>query len=96
LTEEKKPSMHSAEVQKGLVHRLNRVEGQIRGIKKLIEQETYCDDILHQLEAARSALRSIELVLLESHVKHCVVHQIQHGDTDVVEEILTTIKKITK
>ena len=96
MAEEKKPSMHSAEVQKGLVHRLNRVEGQVRGIKKLIEQETYCDDILHQLEAARSALRSIEMVLLESHVKHCVVHQIQHGDSDVVEEILTTIKKIAK
>ena len=96
MAEEKKPSMHSAEVQKSLVHRLNRVEGQIRGIKKLIEQETYCDDILHQLEAARSALRSIEMVLLESHVKHCVVHQIKHGDGDVVEEILTTIKKIAK
>ncbi len=96
MIEEKKPSMHSAETQKGLIHRLNRVEGQIRGIKKLIDQETYCDDILHQLEAARSALRSIEMVLLESHVKHCVVHQIKDGDNDVVEEILTTIKKIAK
>jgi CsoR family transcriptional regulator, copper-sensing transcriptional repressor len=96
MIEDKKPSMHSAEVQKSLIHRLNRVEGQIRGIKKLIEQETYCDDILHQLEASRSALRSIEMVLLESHVKHCIVHQVQHGSEDVLDEILTTIKKIAK
>lgn len=93
---EKRPSMHSATVQKSLVQRLNRVEGQVRGIKKLIEQEAYCDDILHQLEAARSALRAIEMVLLESHVKHCVVDQIRQGDGEVVEEILTTIKKIAK
>ena len=92
----KKPSVHSAEVQKSLLHRLNRVEGQVRGIKKLIEKEAYCDDILHQLEASRSALRAIEMVLLESHMKHCVIHQLQDGDETVVEEILTTLKKIAK
>ncbi|RQD69479.1 MAG: metal-sensitive transcriptional repressor [Tindallia sp. MSAO_Bac2] len=92
----KKPSMHSAEVQKSLLHRLNRVEGQVRGIKKLIESEAYCDDILHQLEASRSALKAIEMVLLESHMKHCVMHQLQEGDMSVVDEILTTLKKIAK
>jgi DNA-binding FrmR family transcriptional regulator len=92
----KHASPHSIEVQKSMVNRLSRVEGQIRGIKKLIENETYCDDILHQLEAARSALRSIELVLLESHVKHCVVRQIQEGDPTITDEIMTTFKKIAK
>ncbi|SDY73732.1 metal-sensitive transcriptional regulator [Tindallia californiensis] len=96
MNTEKTPSKHSAEVQKSLLHRLNRVEGQIRGIKKLISNEVYCDDILHQLEASRSALKSIEMVLLESHLKHCVIHQLKKGDVSVVDEVLTTIKKITK
>lgn len=92
----KKPSLHSAKVQKSLLNRLNRVEGQVRGIKKLIESQAYCDDVLHQIEASRSALKAIEMVLLESHMKHCVMHQLKEGNESVIEEILTTLKKISK
>lgn len=90
------PTAQSIKNQKYVLDRLSRVEGQIRGIKNMIEKETYCDDIINQIEASRSALHSVQIILLESHIKNCVVDQLQHGDTDVIEEILKTIKKLTK
>lgn len=93
---EKIPTPSSAKSQKSVLDRLNRVEGQIRGIKKMIESGAYCDDVINQIEASRSALHSVQIILLESHIKNCVVDQLQHGDTDVMEEILKTIKKLTK
>jgi len=92
----KHPSNHSVEVQKSMMSRLNRVEGQIRGIKKMIENETYCDDIINQIEASRAALKSIEMVLLESHIQNCVVDQIQAGDQEVIHEVLSTFKRMVK
>ncbi len=92
----KKPTEASIKTQKSVIDRLSRIEGQIRGIKNMIEKETYCDDIINQIEASRSALHSVQIILLESHIKNCVVDQIQHGDTDVVGEILRTIKRLTK
>ncbi|AKL93559.1 hypothetical protein CACET_c00410 [Clostridium aceticum] len=91
---EKKPTEQSLKIQKSLLDRLNRVEGQIRGIKKMIEKGTYCDDVINQIEASRSALSAIELILLEGHFKHCVVEQLKNGEDEVVEEILKTIKKL--
>lgn len=90
------PSKHSVEVSKSMISRLNRVEGQIRGIKKMIENETYCDDVINQIEASRSALKSIEIILLESHILNCVVDQIREGDNEVVSEVLATVKKMVK
>ncbi|MCC5908960.1 MAG: metal-sensitive transcriptional regulator [Clostridiaceae bacterium] len=90
----KQPTDQSAKSQKALLSRLNRVEGQIRGIKKMIEKGTYCDDVINQLEASRSALSSIELILLETHFKSCVVEQLKRGEEEVVDEILKTIKKL--
>lgn len=92
----KVPSKHSVEVSKSMMSRLNRVEGQIRGIKKMIEDETYCDDVINQIEASRSALKSIEIILLESHIQNCVVDQIREGDNDVVSEVLATVKKMVR
>lgn len=94
--EMKKPTESSMKAQKSVLDRLNRIEGQIRGIKNMIEKNTYCDDVINQIEASRSALHSVQIILLESHIKNCVVDQLQHGDTDVVEEVLKTIKKLTK
>lgn len=94
--ENKIPSAKSIDNQKSVMTRLNKVEGQIRGIKHMIEQSNYCDDIINQIEASRSALHAVQIVLLESHIKNCVVDQLQQGDTDVVDEILKTIKKLTK
>jgi DNA-binding FrmR family transcriptional regulator len=92
----KMPMKNSVKTQKSVLDRLNRIEGQIRGIRNMIENKAYCDDVVNQIEASRSALHSVQIILLESHIKNCVVDQLQHGDTDVIEEVLKTIKKLTK
>ncbi len=92
----KKPSEQAIKNQKSVITRLNRVEGQIRGIKNMIEKEDYCDDVINQIEASRSALHSIQIILLESHIKNCVIDQIQQGNTEAIDEVLKTLKKLTK
>nr|WP_249306092.1 metal-sensitive transcriptional regulator [Lederbergia citrea] len=89
-------SHHSEQVKKNLVTRLNRIEGQIRGIKGLIERDTYCDDVITQISATQSALNSVAKILLEGHLKNCVVERIQDGEMEVVDEVLVTIQKLMK
>ncbi|WP_223703094.1 metal-sensitive transcriptional regulator [Sutcliffiella deserti] len=89
-------SHHSEVIKKGLISRLNRVEGQVRGVKRLIEEDTYCDDVLTQIAAIQSALNSVGKLLLEGHMKSCVVERIQDGDTEVIEELLVTVKRLMK
>jgi DNA-binding FrmR family transcriptional regulator len=89
-------SHHSDKTKSNLVARLNRIEGQIRGIKGLIEKDTYCDDVLNQIAAAQSALNSVGKLLLEGHMKSCIVERIQSGDHEVIDELLTTVHKLMK
>lgn len=89
-------SHHSDKVKKNLVTRLNRIEGQIRGIKGLIEKDTYCDDVITQISATQSALNSVARILLEGHLKTCVVDRLNEGDTEVLDEVLITIQKLMK
>ncbi len=89
-------SHHSALTKKNLITRLNRVEGQIRGIKGLIEKDTYCDDVITQIAATQAALNSVAKILLEGHMKSCVVERIQEGDHEIVDELLTTIQRLMK
>ncbi|MFZ5967093.1 MAG: metal-sensitive transcriptional regulator [Bacillota bacterium] len=79
-----------------LVKRLNRIEGQIRGIKGMIEKDVYCDDVLIQIAAVQSAMRSVSKLLLESHLKTCIVPKIKNDDNDVIEEFLKTIERMIK
>jgi CsoR family transcriptional regulator, copper-sensing transcriptional repressor len=95
LTNERK-SHHSEKVKKNLVTRLNRIEGQIRGIKGLIEKDTYCDDVITQISATQSALNSVAKLLLEGHLKSCVVERIQEGDMEVLDEVLITVQRLMK
>lgn len=89
-------SHHSEKVKKNLVTRLNRIEGQIRGIKGMIERDTYCDDVITQISATQSALNSVANILLEGHFKGCVVDRLSEGDTEVLDEFLITIQKLMK
>lgn len=89
-------SHHSDEVKKNLTTRLNRIEGQIRGIKGLIEKDTYCDDVITQISATQSALNSVAKLLLEGHLKSCIVERIHEGDDKVLDEFLTTVQKLMK
>lgn len=89
-------SHHSDKTKQNLITRLNRVEGQIRGIKGLIEKDTYCDDVITQISATQAALNSVAKLLLEGHMKSCVVERIQEGDHEVIDELLTTIQRLMK
>ena len=81
---------------KALITRLNKIEGQVRGIKNMVENDRYCVDILTQVSAVQSALNSFNKVLLSQHIKTCVVDDIKSGNEEVVDELLNTIQKIMK
>ncbi len=81
---------------KELVHRLNRIEGQIRGIKGMVEKDAYCTDILVQVAAANAALNSFNKVLLANHIKTCVTRDIREGREETVDELVTTLQKLMK
>lgn len=89
-------SHHSEQTKRNLVTRLNRIEGQIRGVKGLIERDTYCDDVITQISAIQSALNGVSKILLEGHLKSCVLERIQEGDTEVLDELLVTIQRVMK
>lgn len=81
---------------KNLIVRLSRIEGQIRGVKGLIEKETYCDDVITQISAIQSAMNGVTKVLLENHLKSCVVERVEKGDYKVIDEVLGTIHRLMK
>lgn len=91
-----KKSHHSDEVKSNLTSRLNRIEGQIRGISRMINDDVYCDDILNQVSSISSALNGVSKILLEHHIKSCVVDQLAKGEDEVVPELLKTIGKMLK
>lgn len=81
---------------KDLINRLNRIEGQIRGIKGMVERDAYCTDILTQVAAANAALNSFNKVLLANHIKTCVTEDIKAGKEETVDELLTVLQKLMK
>ncbi|MDF2683248.1 MAG: CsoR family transcriptional regulator [Brevibacillus sp.] len=89
-------SHHSDKIKNGLVSRLNRIEGQVRGIKGMIEKDAYCDDVLNQIASIQSALNGMGKLLLEHHMKSCVIERIQEGDSEVLTELITTMNKLMK
>lgn len=91
-----KTTMRNEEDMKKLINRLNRIEGQIRGIKGMIEKDAYCNDILIQSAAASAAINAFNKELLSSHIKNCVVRDIRNGDDEVIDELLTTIQKLMR
>jgi DNA-binding FrmR family transcriptional regulator len=81
------------EQQKKSINRLNRIEGQIRGLKKMIEEDAYCIDVINQTSSVRSALKGFEDSLLEQHLSTCVVSQIKNGkEKKAVDEIIKVYK----
>ena len=86
----------SEEEFKSLMNRLKRIEGQVRGVEKMLENDAYCPDILTQVSAINSALNSFNKELLASHMKSCVVNDIRAGKDEVIDELVTTLQKIMK
>ncbi len=91
-----KKTHRSAEEQKKLIHRLNRLEGQIRGLRGMVEQESYCVDILTQSAAASAALQAFNRELTAGHLRHCVAHELREGNDEVIDELLQVLQKLMK
>lgn len=81
---------------KELMKRLNRVEGQIRGIKRMLEEEAYCIDIINQVSAAGCALDSFTKELLATHIKTCVADDVRDGNSEKLDELVKTLQKLMK
>lgn len=81
---------------KDLINRLNRIEGQVRGIKGMVERDVYCIDILVQVAAVNAALNSFNKILLANHIKTCVTKDIQEGKEESVDELVTILQKLMK
>lgn len=86
----------SLEEYKSLINRLSRIEGQIRGIKGMVESDAYCPDILIQSAAAAAALNAFNRELLSSHIRTCVADDIKEGNTETVDELLNTLQRLMK
>lgn len=92
----KKTKERSEDEYKKLINRLNRIEGQIRGIKGMVEKNAYCTDILIQVSAVNSALNSFNKELLANHIRTCVADNIRNGKDDVIDELVDTLQKLMK
>ena len=91
-----KSKERSEKEQKDLMNRLSRIEGQVRGVKAMVERDAYCTDIITQVAAINAALNSFNKVLLANHMKSCVVQDIKDGKEETVDELLTILQKLMK
>lgn len=89
-----KKKVRSADEHKSLMNRLSRIEGQIRGLRKMLEEDAYCIDIINQASAASSALNSFNKEMLSSHIRSCVADDIRDGGGEKVDELVSTLSKL--
>lgn len=94
---EKKTITRKDDDKKAMINRLRRIEGQVRGIQKMINEDRYCVDILIQISAVNAALKGVGFSLLEEHTKHCVAKAVKAGDGDVAfDELIDVIQQFSK
>lgn len=92
----KRTKKRTSQEQKSMINRLNRIEGQIRGIRKMVENDAYCPDILIQVSAVNAALNSFNKVLLAEHIRTCVAGDIREGKDETIDELMTVLQKLMK
>ena len=92
----KKHKHRSDEEYRSLVNRLSSIEGQVRGIKNMIENDAYCTDVLVQVSAVQAALNAFSKELLSNHIHTCVAENIRKGDDSVIDELVATLQKLMK
>lgn len=91
-----KKTLRTEEQKKKLLNRLNRIEGQVRGVRKMIEEDAYCNDVLTQSAAIAAAVNAFNRELLRAHIQSCVVRDIQEGDDAVVDELIGTLERLMR
>ncbi|WP_437272559.1 copper-sensing transcriptional repressor CsoR [Staphylococcus succinus] len=95
--EEIQKAHHSDQNKANLKSRLNRIEGQVRAINRMVDEDVYCDDVLTQIRATRSALNSVATKLLDHHMKSCIMNKVNQGQQEeAMEELLVTFQKLMK
>ena len=92
----KKTKHRSEKEYKSLINRLSRIEGQVRGVKKMVESDAYCTDILIQVSAINAALNAFNRELLSEHIRTCVADGIREGRDETIEELVETLQKMMK
>ena len=93
---ENKKTIRNEEEKRKLLNRITRIEGQKRGIKNMLESDSYCNDILIQSAAVNAAVNAFNRELISSHIKGCVTRDIKNGNEEVVDELVTTLQKLMK
>lgn len=93
MTDKPKSTQRPEDMKETLDKRLKRIEGQVRGIQKMVQENVYCDDILTQISAIQSAINGVSTLLLDYHIHHCVLDRMKSGDEEIVDEFLNTIKR---
>ena len=96
MEEKKECCCHKKKERKDLLNRLSRIEGQVRGIKRMVEEDAYCTDILIQVSAVNAALNSFNKVLLANHIRTCVAEDIRAGKEETIDELVATLQKLMK
>ena len=91
-----KHTQRDEDQKKLLQNRLRRIEGQVRGLQSMLDQDAYCNDILIQSAAVSAALSAFNRELLENHIRHCVARDIREGKDEVIDELMGTLKKLMK
>ena len=91
-----KTTSRSDDERRRLINRLNRIEGQIRGIRGMIERDAYCNDVLIQSAAVNAAVNAFNRDLIANHIRGCVVRDIRDGDDSVIDELVDTLQKLMK
>ena len=91
-----KTKQRSENEYKSLINRLSRIEGQVRGVRKMVETDAYCTDILVQVSAISAALNAFNRELLAEHIRTCVIDDIKAGKDETVEELVATLQKLMK
>lgn len=91
-----KKTVRTKEEKKIVTDRLNRIEGQIKGIKRMIEEDRYCSDILMQLSAVENSIKSLSNHVLENHLYTCVTNDLEAGNLEVIDEMVSLFKKFNK
>lgn len=93
---EEKTKQRSENEYKDLLNRLSRIEGQVRGVKAMVEKDAYCVDILTQVSAINAALNSFNKILLANHIRTCVADDIRQGKDETIDELVVTLQKLMK
>lgn len=89
-----KTKERTVQEKKQITNRINRIEGQLKGIKQMIENDVYCDDVLIQLSAASNSLKSLGRLLLDNHIRSCVKDELKAGNDEIIEELISSFAKL--